>query len=198
MKFTTNYEIVLASSSPRRKELFQMLGIPFDIICSDVEETTVTASSIQQYVREVALLKGRDVAKKVKNKVVISADTVVAFENKLLHKPKTVEEAKTHLHQLSNNRHFVMTAVAIIMPDGKEETFVEETIVHFKKLPEQLINAYVKTKDPYDKAGGYGIQTAGMLFVNRIEGDYNTVVGLPIATLFEKLFSLNIIKMVEE
>lgn len=193
MKFTTTHSIVLASGSPRRKELFEKLGIPFEIITSDVEETTVIANSMEEYVQEVALLKGRSVAKKEKNKTIISADTIVAFQNKLLHKPKTVEEATSHLQTLSNNCHSVLTAVAIILPDGAEETFVEETKVYFKKLPEQLIKAYVNTDDPYDKAGGYGIQTDGMLFVERIEGDYNTVVGLPIATLFEKLLALNII-----
>lgn len=194
MKFTTNHNIVLASSSPRRKELFGKLGVPFEIITSDVEETIVTATSIEQYVQEVALLKGRDVAEKAKNKTIISADTIVAFQNQLLHKPKTKEEATNHLRKLSNNYHSVLTAVAIILPDGREETFVEETKVYFKKLSNQLIEAYVQTEDPYDKAGGYGIQTEGMLFVDRIVGDYNTVVGLPIATLFEKLVELNIIQ----
>lgn len=195
MKFTTNHHIVLASSSPRRKELFEKLGIPFEIITSDVEETSVTATSIQQYVQEVALLKGRDVAKKAQGKTIISADTIVAFQNKLLHKPKTVEEATNHLKKLSNNHHSVLTGVAIILPDGTEETFYEETIVYFKKLSHQLIDAYVNTDDPYDKAGGYGIQTSGMLFVDRIEGDYNNVVGLPVATLFEKLVAQNIINL---
>lgn len=193
MKFTTTHNIVLASGSPRRKELFEKFGIPFEIITSEVEETTVIANSMEEYVKEVALLKGREVAKKEKNKTIISADTIVAFQNKLLHKPKTVEEATNHLQKLSNNCHSVLTAVAIILPDGTEETFVEETKVYFKKLPEPLIKAYVNTDDPYDKAGGYGIQTDGMLFVERIEGDYNTVVGLPIATLFEKLLELKII-----
>lgn len=195
MKFTTNHHIVLASSSPRRKELFEKLGIPFEIITSDVEEKSVTATFIQQYVQEVALLKGRDVAKKAKGKTIISADTIVAFQNKLLHKPKTAEEAINHLKKLSNNQHSVLTGVALIMPDGTEETFYEETIVYFKKLPKQLIDAYVKTNDPYDKAGGYGIQTSGMLFVDRIEGDYNNVVGLPVASLFEKLVARNIINL---
>lgn len=195
MKFTTTHDIVLASSSPRRKELFSMLGIPFEIIISDVEETTISFSTASQYVQDVALLKGRDVAKKVQNKTVISADTIVAFNNQLLHKPKTIEEAMEHLQKLSNNVHSVLTAVAIILPDGTEEIFYEETKVYFKQLSDELIHAYVQTKDPYDKAGGYGIQTSGMLFVDHIEGDYNTVVGLPVATLFEKLVSLKVIQI---
>lgn len=195
MNFTTDDNLVLASASPRRKELFSKLGVPFEVVTSDVEETVVKADTMQEYVREVALLKTRDVAKKVKGKTIIGADTVVVFQNSLLHKPKTKEEAVSHLQKLSNNRHSVMTAVAIIKPDGKEEIFVEETIVVFKKLSLNLIKAYVETGDPFDKAGGYGIQTDGALFVERIEGDYNNVVGLPLASVFEKLVELKIISV---
>lgn len=195
MKFTTNDNLVLASASPRRKELFSKLGVPFEVVTSDVEETIVQADTMQDYVREVALLKTRDVRKKVKGKTVIGADTVVVFQNSLLHKPKTREEAIAHLQKLSNNRHSVFTAVAIIKPDGTEETFIEETGVVFKKLPLNLIEAYVETGDPFDKAGGYGIQTDGALFVERIEGDYNNVVGLPLASVFEKLIELQIISI---
>lgn len=194
MNFKTDHQIVLASASPRRKELFSTLGVPFDVVTSNVEETTVQAENLRDYVREVALLKARDVAKREAGKTIIGADTIVAFENSLLHKPKTEEEAISHLLKLSNRHHQVMTAVVIISPDGKEETFVEVTNVHFKNIPLELIKAYVQTGDPFDKAGGYGIQTDGVLFVDRIEGDYNTVVGLPIASLFEKLIALDIIK----
>lgn len=193
MNFTTNHSLVLASGSPRRKELFSTLGVPFEVVTSDVEETAVHANTMKDYVREVALLKTRDVAKNMIGKTVIGADTVVVFKDELLHKPKTAEEAISHLEKLSNNRHQVMTAVAIILSNGTEKTFVEETTVVFKKLPRKLIESYVKSGDPFDKAGGYGIQTDGALFVDRIEGDYNNVVGLPLSTLFEKLVSLNII-----
>nr|WP_106780145.1 Maf family protein [Lysinibacillus timonensis] len=193
MNFTTEHHLVLASASPRRKELFSKLGVPFEVITSDVEETSVKAKTMKDYVREVALLKTRDVASKVQTKTVIGADTIVVFENSLLHKPKTKEEAITHLKKLSNNVHSVMTAVAIINYDGNEITIVEETKVYFKNLSSKLIEAYVATGDPFDKAGGYGIQTDGALFIDRIEGDYNNVVGLPLASLFEKLVTLNIL-----
>ncbi len=195
MTLLTDHEIVLASASPRRKELFAKLEIPFEIMTSDVVETSVQAEVMKEYVREVALLKSRDVAKSAVGKTIIGADTVVVFEDSLLHKPKTKEEAIAHLQRLSNNVHQVMTAVAIIQPDGTEETFVEKTLVYFKKLPLELITFYVETKDPFDKAGGYGIQTLGALLVDRIEGDYNNVVGLPLASLFEKLVALKIIKI---
>ncbi|MEK4627855.1 MAG: Maf family protein [Solibacillus sp.] len=195
MNFTTNEQIILASASPRRKELLGMLRVPFSIQTSDVEETSVQASTVQQYVKEVALLKARDVAKKCVGKLIIGADTIVVFNNQILHKPKSPEEAVQHLSQLSGNRHEVMTAVAIIQPDGVETTFVEVTNVVFKEVSPKMIEAYVQTGDPFDKAGGYGIQTSGALLVDRIEGDYNNVVGLPIATLVQKLLTLHLLKL---
>ncbi|RHW33365.1 septum formation protein Maf [Lysinibacillus yapensis] len=195
MNLLTEHKLVLASASPRRKELFSKLGVPFEVVTSDVEETAVQAESMEGYVRDVALLKARAVAKKEKGKTIIGADTIVVFKGELLHKPKNEEQAFSHLTKLSDGYHQVMTAVAIIQPNGQEETFVQETKVYFKKLSQALMEAYIETGDPFDKAGGYGIQTDGALLVDRIEGDYNNVVGLPISTLFEKLIALNIIKI---
>lgn len=198
MMFETNQKLVLASASPRRKELLSMLGLPFDVLTSDVVETSVQATTMQEYVKGVALLKTRDVAKKVPDATVIGADTIVVFENELLHKPTTREEAISHLSRLSGKRHAVMTAVAIVEPNGQETVFVEETTVVFNNLSQALIEAYVATNDPFDKAGGYGIQTAGTLLVERIEGDYNNVVGLPLAALFAQLVARNIIQFAKE
>lgn len=195
MKLTAVAPIVLASASPRRKELLRLLGFSFDIVTSDVEETSVQLVSPQQYVRDVALLKARDVAKKCAGKTIIGADTIVVYEQELLHKPKSREEAIAHLQKLVNNRHQVMTAVAIIEAGGTETTFVEETTVQFKNVSPALIEAYVNSGDPFDKAGGYGIQTSGALLVDRIEGDYNNVVGLPLATLTENLLTLHLLKL---
>lgn len=195
MNFTTDQQIILASASPRRKELLGLLSIPFTVHTSDVEETSVVAETMQQYVKEVALLKTRDVAKKCPNKLIIGADTIVVFNNQILHKPQSHAEAVQHLMKLSNNRHQVMTAVAIVEVDGTETTFVEETNVVFKDISKEMIEAYVNTGDPFDKAGGYGIQTSGALLVDRIEGDYNNVVGLPIASLVQKLLTLHLLKL---
>ncbi len=194
----TTQQLVLASASPRRKELLDMLALPFTVITSDVEETSIQATTMQTYVKEVALLKTRDVAKKAANATVIGADTIVVDNHELLHKPKSREEAIAHLLRLSGNQHVVMTAVAIIQPDGKETVFVEETIVVFHQLSQKLIEAYVDSGDPFDKAGGYGIQTIGTLLVKRIEGDYNNVVGLPLAALFSQLVELQIIQFAKE
>lgn len=193
MNFTTEHRLVLASASPRRKSLFSMLGVPFEVITSNVEETIVQAENPLDYVREVALLKTKDVKEKNDDRTVIGADTVVVFDNTLLHKPKTREEAIHHLERLSNHKHEVMTAVAIMTKDGEVESFVEVTNVYFRKMSRQLIEKYVDSNDPFDKAGGYGIQSGGALFVERIEGDYNNVVGLPLASLFEKLVARQII-----
>lgn len=195
MKLTATAPIVLASASPRRKELLSLLGISFEIVTSAVEETSVQAATAKDYVRGVALLKARDVAQKSPGKVIIGADTIVVYDEELLHKPISREEAIMHLQKLSNNRHQVMTAVAIIEADGQETTFVEETTVVFKPLQAELIEAYVNSGDPFDKAGGYGIQTSGALLVDRIEGDYNNVVGLPLATLVQHLLTLHLLKI---
>lgn len=172
-----------------------MLGFPFDIVTSVVEETSVQAANPKDYVRDVALLKTRDVAGKCPGKTVIGADTIVVYGEELLHKPTSREEALTHLQKLSNNRHQVMTAVAIIESSGEVTTFVEETTVVFKNVSQALLEAYVESGDPFDKAGGYGIQTSGALLVDRIEGDYNNVVGLPLAALVEKLLTLHLLKL---
>ncbi|WP_102692122.1 Maf family protein [Rummeliibacillus pycnus] len=195
MQFHTSKSFILASASPRRKEIFARLNIPFDIVTSDVEETSVQATEVSQYVKEVALLKARDVAKKVPGRVVVGADTIVAKDNRLLHKPTSHDEAISHLRTLRGTAHEVLTAVAIIEENGEETTFVEKTKVIFKNVSDELIEAYVATGDPFDKAGGYGIQTEGVFLVDRIEGDYLNVVGLPLATLCEHLISLKLISL---
>lgn len=193
MNFKTQSEFVLASASPRRKELLTQLAIPFEVIPSDVEETLIKAETVEEYVANVARFKTQHIARKCPNKTVIGADTIVVFENRMLHKPKTEEEAIAHLQQLSGHKHAVLTAVVIIASNGEETVFVERTDVQFRKLAQPLIEAYVQSGDPFDKAGGYGIQTLGALFIERIEGDYYNVVGLPLATLFEKLVQLNLL-----
>ena len=195
MNFTTNESFILASASPRRKELLSLLELPFEIITSNVEETSVVADNATTYVEQVALLKTRDVAKNNRGKVIIGADTIVSFNNQLLHKPTTKEEAYTHLETLSGQVHEVMTAVAIILPDGSEHTLVQKTAVHFRHIDRRLMDAYIASGDPFDKAGGYGIQTDGALFIEKIDGEYNNVVGLPIAALVDKLLTLQCISI---
>ena len=195
MKFKTSHSFVLASASPRRKELFSVLNLPFEVITANVDEKSVSFVNEEQYVRDVALLKTRAIANETMNKVIIGADTIVAFEGRLLHKPQTKEEAVAHLQALSGQTHFVYTAVVIIDEEKNESVLLEKTAVTFKVLSTALIEAYVDTRDCYDKAGGYGIQTMGMLLVDKIEGDYNNVVGLPISSLTEHLLTLSYISI---
>lgn len=195
MQFQTTKSFILASASPRRKELFARLNIPFEIMTSDVEETSVEATSVEQYVTEVALLKAREIAKKAPGKVIVGADTIVEKDNNLLHKPKSHEEARSHLCSLRGKSHQVLTAVAIIDENSIETTFVETTKVIFKNFSDEMIEAYIETGDPFDKAGGYGIQTDGLFLVDRIEGDYLNVVGLPLARLCEQLMKQNLITL---
>ena len=187
MQFETTKRFILASQSPRRRELLAQLGIDFTVQSADVEETSVPFETPAQYVRDVALLKTRAIQSE---DVVIGSDTIVVQNGRLLHKPKNTEEAYAHLHALSGSTHEVMTAVAI-KEGTKEVTFVETVHVTFYKLSDALIEAYVATGDPFDKAGGYGIQTDGAFFVEKIDGDYLAVVGLPLARLTQTLLAEN-------
>ena len=194
MQFKSNKAFILASASPRRKELFSMLQIPFQIETANVDEQSTPFYSDVQYVEDVAKLKTTAIAKKFPNEVVIGADTIVAFEGRLLHKPTSTDEAIKHLQALSGKTHFVYTAVVIAQGE-QQMSFVEKTAVTFRELSLPFIEAYVATKDPFDKAGGYGIQTIGTLLVEKIEGDYNNVVGLPLSKLTNYLLAENIISL---
>ena len=195
MQFETTKRFILASQSPRRRELLGQLGIEFDVQSADVEETSVPFETAAQYVRDVALLKTRAID--APDAVVIGSDTIVVKDGQLLHKPKNHAEAVAHLKALSGATHEVMTAVAII-EGHKEVTFVETVRVTFYPLSDEFIEAYVQTGDPFDKAGGYGIQTDGVFFVEKIEGDYLSVVGLPLARLTRTLLDEKWIALQQE
>ena len=187
MKFKASQPVILASASPRRKELLESLGIEFSIQPSLKEEPDPSKfQTAMGYVIECALLKAKDVAKKQPQAVVIGSDTVVVLDGEILRKPQDKEQAQHYLRQLSGNTHDVITAVTIVK-GGSEQSFQEITRVTFYDLPEAWIDAYTNTDDPYDKAGAYGIQTMSGLFVRKIDGDYNTVVGFPLASLAQKL-----------
>lgn len=160
------------------------------------ENATISPKVINVIIEEgINKLKARDIARKAPGKVIISADTIVEKDNQLLHKPKSIEEARSHLRSLRGTSHQVLTAVAIIDENGSESTLVEITKVLFKNVTDELIEAYIETGDPFDKAGGYGIQTDGVFLVDRIEGDYLNVVGLPLARLCEQLLEQKLITL---
>ena len=177
--------IVLASASPRRREILEQIGLRFTVAVSGAEETISPEMSPAMAVQSLSLLKAADVAKSQSAEaLVIGADTVVVFENEILTKPKDWDEAKAMLRKLSGKAHSVLTGLTVFRrKDGKSVSVTEETRVYFKELSDREIESYVHTKEPMDKAGSYGIQGLGGLFVEKIDGDYYNVVGLPLARL---------------
>lgn len=178
--------IILASASPRRKELLGFITEDFTVKVSDAEEITDPALSAEETVKSLAVIKGDAVAQLYPRDTVISADTVVVLDGKILGKPHSREEAYDMLSSLSGRGHTVYTGVCITSP-GKRICFAEATEVFFASLSDEDINTYISSGEPFDKAGGYGIQGKGSLMIKSINGDYYNVMGLPVARLYEAL-----------
>lgn len=185
-------EVILASASPRRKELLANMGIDFSVVVSDADESAADSNVPPGiYVQQLSLLKAVAVAEKVinnKNALIIAADTVVVNENKILGKPENEQEAFKMLSELSGKTHQVYTGFCVLR--AKDAYTVCKhvcTEVTFKKLSDQQITDYIKTKEPMDKAGAYGIQGLGAMLVEKINGDYFNVVGLPVSALADIL-----------
>ncbi len=177
--------IILASASPRRKELLKLIIDEFEVRPSHVDETLPTNISCENAAEFLACAKAECV-KAADGEIVIGCDTVVVFENKILGKPKNYEDCRDMLSTLSGNAHFVYTGICIISGD-KKYSFTEKTRVEFNSLTDEEIESYIATGEPFDKAGGYGIQGKGALLVKSIQGDYFNVVGLPISRLNREL-----------
>lgn len=188
-------KIILASASPRRRELLEQIGVAFDVCPSSAKEI-MTSSLPQEVVRDLSRCKGREVFEKTSGDVlVIGADTVVAFEGSILGKPLDACMARNMLERLQGNTHQVYTGVTLLLrQDGAEteKSFFEKTEVVFYPMSEQEIDAYVRTGEPMDKAGAYGIQGRSAVFVEKIDGDYSNVVGLPLARLYQELKHMGI------
>ncbi len=180
-------DLILASGSPRRQELLKMLGLQFEVIVDKTPEPDISFASIEEDVCALARFKGENVIKKLgegSDKIVIAADTVVAIGMKVLGKPKDEKDAFRMLSDLSGNMHHVFTGVFVKNTETEKEiSFCEKTEVFFKKLDINEIKDYIRTKEPMDKAGSYGIQNLGSVFVEKINGDYFNVVGLPVSKL---------------
>lgn len=190
-------KIILASASPRRREILKTTGLKFDICVSDYEEDLNMKKEPRALARFLSRKKAEDVAHKYKNAIIIAADTFIVFRGKLLGKPHTAKEAEKMLTMLNGKAHSVITGFTVL-DTGTEKRVSRsvETKVYFKKLPQKEIRAYVKTKEPLDKAGAYAIQGIGAFLVEKIEGDFLNVVGLPLAALTESLkkFGVSILK----
>jgi septum formation protein len=179
--------IILASASPRRAQLLRQLGLDFEVITSGVAEEDCEKDPTR-LAKRLALSKARAVAQRVENGVVIGADTVVCINGELLGKPWDEAEAASMLRRLSGHQHHVMTGVAVIrQPEGRTLCHVEKTAVFFRPVREEEIQWYLDSGEPYDKAGGYGIQGKAAVFVDKLEGCYFNVVGLPLAALYRLL-----------
>ena len=181
--------MILASASPRRKELLALAGFDFQIETAAVEETYDPTLPPEQIVMHLAAVKSAPVAARHPNETVIGADTVVVLDEAILGKPHSTDEAKAMLRRLSGRVHQVYTGVCL----RRGETvvrFAECTLVHFKVLSEEEFAAYVATGEPMDKAGAYGVQGRGCVLVEGIEGDYFNVVGLPVSRLYDEIKKL--------
>ena len=181
-------KLILASASPRRQELIKGLDIPFETRVYEVEENYPSDLSNFEIPEYLAQLKASVFENKLANdEVVITSDTIVLFNDQLLVKPKNKEEAKVMLQKLSGSMHLVLTSVCVTSL-AKQVCFTEESKVYFKNIDEEEIDYYIENYHPYDKAGGYGIQDwLGFIAINKIEGSYYNIMGLPTHRLYEVL-----------
>ena len=172
-------KIILASKSPRRKKILEQVGLNFEVMVSDFDETKIKFKTPQEMVEKLSLAKAKLIAKKNPGAIIIGADTTVIFKKEIIGKPKSKADAFRILRLLSGNTHEIVTGFTVIK-GSKSITKHVISKVKFKKLSNAEIKAYVATGEPMDKAGGYGIQEKGGLFMENITGDYFNVVGLPI------------------
>ncbi|NLN15024.1 MAG: septum formation protein Maf [Tissierellia bacterium] len=181
-------EFVLATSSPRRKEIFERFNIPYIAVESKVEERLNELDSPIQYTMGLAFEKAYYVSRSYEDSIVIGADTIVVFEDQILEKPRDEDDAFRMLSILSGKVHEVISGISIInLSTNKKVVDYDITQVKFRKLTEDLIHKYIESKEPLDKSGSYGIQGFGGLFVESIFGSYYNVIGLPIVKLDELL-----------
>lgn len=188
-------KIILASASPRRRELLEQIGAVFEVCPSNAEEI-MTSSVPREAVQELSRCKGSEVFERTSGDVlVIGADTVVAFQDSILGKPADAAMARDMLLRLQGNTHQVYTGVTLLIRQSgtvTQKSFYEKTEVVFYPMTGEEIDAYVRTGEPMDKAGAYGIQGKSAVFVEKIDGDYSNVVGLPLARLYQELKQMGI------
>lgn len=181
--------LILASASPRRRELLAYIRPDFAVVASGADETIAPGTQPCDAVQTLALRKAQQVADCHPNATVIGADTIVVLGGVIYEKPQDEQDAARMLGELSGREHTVCTGVAILSPQGRR-VFAEQTLVRFIELSKEDIDAYVRTGQPMDKAGAYGIQGGGALFVQGITGDFYNVMGLPVCRLARELRSL--------
>lgn len=185
--------IILASSSPRRKRLLAQAGISFTVDPSDIPEVKLEHEDAETMVKRLARDKGREVAKRHKNSIVIAADTTVVCHGQILEKPQDAEDARRMLVLLNNTDHLVITGFTVIDINTNQEKVGSVTSkVYFKKLTDKQIEEYIKTGEAFDKAGAYAIQEGlSQAFVEKVEGDFDNAVGLPVDHILKIMKKLN-------
>jgi septum formation protein len=185
-------KLILASSSPRRAEILSNAGLSFSVLSSAVDESPYPGEPPAALVERLANAKADLVtARAVGPAIIVAADTVVVLDDKILGKPRSTEEARHMLQQLSGRTHSVLTGVALIrLPDGERRQFIESTLVDFRPITDEELSSYLATEEPYDKAGAYAVQGHAGRYIPRIEGCYFNVVGLPLSRVLTELKTL--------
>ena len=191
MKHLNKYPIILASGSPRRKQLLEQIDLEFEVVPSQIYEDFSLNLSPTDFVEYYAQEKAKDVANSYPDKWVIGADTIVVFESDTLGKPKNEKDSFQMLKRLSGNTHQVITGVSIQnIKQDISDSFHERTNVTFNTLSDNIINYYIETYDPFDKAGSYGIQDWFSVCVNRIDGCFYNVMGFPLSSFYSHFIDL--------
>jgi septum formation protein len=183
--------VILASSSPRRRELLDLVGIAHEVHPADIDETYQDGEEAAQHAERLAREKGATIAARDADAVVISADTIVVIDGLVLGKPRDEADAARMLSMLGGQTHVVLTAVAVSYK-GQMRSAVESVRVTFRALDNERIGAYIATTEPMDKAGAYGIQGFGATLVERVDGDYFAVMGLPLARMVDLLQEIGV------
>jgi len=185
----TKFEkLILASRSPRRAAILDSVGWPYEIVVSGVDETVLQNEDAVTYVQRLALAKANAVATNLTAGLILGADTTVVIDNQILGQPLDRDDALSMLRLLSGRWHEVLTGVAVVRAGTSQHAVAHEvTRVRFAELTEDELNWYIETGEPFDKAGGYGIQGHAALFVKQIDGDYFNIMGLPIRLVYESV-----------
>lgn len=186
MRIRQHMEIILASKSPRRRELMERMGLSFSVVESGADENISKDLPPEEYVKELSYRKAAYVAREHRCACVVGSDTIVVYDGKILGKPKTRDEAFSMLRMLSGKTHTVYTGIAVVCGD-KTLVDCDATRVTFSELSDDEINGYIDTGDPMDKAGAYGIQGRFCSYIERVEGSFFTVMGLPVHLLYKML-----------
>ncbi len=192
MSISLSYPFILASASPRREELLRLAGLQFKILPGHIDETYLKGETPRGHVQRLSRDKALAIAVKHPKALVLGADTIVVIDGLILGKPKNKKQAREMLRKLSNRTHVVFTGFTLsCINTGLSKTRVVRSSVRFKEISADEMDWYVKSDEPYDKAGGYAVQGKGAAFIRSISGSYTNVIGLPLSDVLEALKRLN-------